>query len=148
MAMILGVLRGSEQGKSGMHYLKHLDKLLALADGVRQFSQIEAARHLNVALPCAVYVDVGDAPLTLIAHDELVVSVEAQLPRGAGWQWRTEQDEVGVYIVAKRAAFAPLALKPRFVVTLPNRATLMLNVNKNSVEFRNMTGILQVKRVE
>lgn len=131
-----------------MRYLKHLDKLLALAEGVRQWSQIEAARHFNVTLPCAVYVDVGDAPLTLVAHEELVVSVEAQLPRGAGWQWRTEQDEAGVYVVAKRAAFAPLALKPRFVIALPSRATLMLNLAQSSVELKNMQGVVQVKRVQ
>lgn len=130
-----------------MQYLKHLDKLFSLAEGVRQFSQVEATRHFNVTLPTTVYVDVADAPLTVIGHDEAVVSIEAQLPRGGGWQWRTEQDEAGVYIVAKRGAFAPLTLTPKFIITLPIRATIMLNLLKNTVELKGIVGMTQLKLV-
>lgn len=100
----------------------------------------------NVQLPCTVYVraahcavDVRRQPPVRERERERV-ELNATLRAAFGWEFSTDQDEAGVYIVAKRKPVVGALANARFSLIVPTGAHLVLHLTPGSVHLIDFDG--------
>jgi hypothetical protein len=105
----------------------------------------ESFRQLfNVQLPCTVYVRAAHCQVDVRrqagepAHER--VELRATLRAAFGWEFSTDQDSEGVYIVAKRKPVVGALANARFTLTVPSGAHLVLHLTPGSVHLVDFDG--------
>jgi hypothetical protein len=87
----------------------------AVADLARQ-SQID---RFGVSGPVTVYLQTEESEVTLRRWTEPLVEVRTRLDAPFGWRIAAEQDEAGVYVVAKRRALVGGLSRAEFTIAAP-----------------------------
>ncbi len=99
---------------------------------------ISAARDLavetrrfqwDVSIPNTFYLDAEHADIRLSWHDGLQVLAKLELQAGFGWQWTTDQDVAGVYVVVKRKPLIGSIGRGKFAFTLPRGVHISLKLD-------------------
>lgn len=100
----------------------------------------------HVQLPCTVYVraahcsvDVRRQPAERGRERERV-ELNATLRAAFGWEFSTDQDDAGVYIVAKRKPVVGALANARFSLSVPSGAHLVLHLTPGSVHLIDFDG--------
>lgn len=116
----------------------------AAADATsKQFRQT-----FEVKLPTTIYVRASHSAVTVRYGPPDRVEVAAMLRVAFGWELVTEQDEAGLYIVAKRKPMVGRLSAAAFTITVPPQANLVLNLTPGSIYFENIDGKLNVPGLE
>ncbi len=109
----------------------------AAAATAKSFRQV-----FSVQPPLTVYVRASHAEVTILRGAPQSVSLEADLHASFGWDFATDQDEAGVYIVARRKPIVGALSWAKFSLTVPLDAHLALNLTPGSVHLAHVNGKL------
>ena len=85
-----------------MRHLGNFWNAINLISAARDLAVETRRFQWDVSIPNTFYLDAEYADIRLSWHDQLQVVAKLELQAGFGWQWTTDQDAAGVYIVAKR----------------------------------------------
>ena len=88
--------------------------------GVARELVIETRRFSwDVAAGTTFFLQAEYADIRLVAHERHEILAKVELQAGFGWQLVTDQDEAGVYIIARRKPLIGSIGRGRFDNTLP-----------------------------
>lgn len=98
----------------------------------------------NVRLPCTVYVRAAHCQVDVLRQsgerERERVELYATLRAAFGWEFSTDQDDAGVYIVAKRKPVVGALADARFTLMVPAGAHLVLHLTPGSVHLIDFDG--------
>lgn len=113
-----------------MRMLKSAWKALEIVGAARELA-IETRRfNWEVAARTTFFLQAEYADIRLATHERHAVLARLKLQAGFGWQLVTDQDEAGVYIIAKRKPVIGSIGRARFDITLPADARISLKLEK------------------
>lgn len=101
-------------------------------------------RVFKVEAPVTVFVRGTKCKVTVQYHDLEQVELHVHLYNAFGLKFVTEQDEAGVYIVAKRRRFLGWISRAEFVLRVPAYANLAFNVTPGTVQLNEVTGVVHI----
>jgi hypothetical protein len=127
-----------------MQRLDSLWKLVSAASAVRDMAFEKKAYEFKVAPKTTFYLHAENARLTLKRWHEPKITVHAELQAGFGWRIQTEQDDAGVYLVAKRRTIIGNLSRAQFRVLLPHDAYVVVKMENGSVEMDDIQHTLHI----
>lgn len=107
--------------------------------GQRSFTQVFA-----VSRPATVYVRGSHCAVSVRRHDAPRVELEANLARAFGVELTAEQDEAGIYIVARRKPVVGAAARLELALTVPPDAHLAFHLTPGDVSFLDLDGLAEL----
>lgn len=94
-------------------------KALKLVGAARELA-IETRRfHWEVAPGSTFFLQAEHADIRLVTHHRSEVLAKVELQAGFSWQLLSEQDEAGVYIIARRKPLIGSIGRSRFDIAIP-----------------------------
>jgi len=106
--------------------------------GQRSFTQVFAASR-----PVTVYVRGSHCAVSVRQHNAPRVELEANLARAFGVELTAEQDEAGIYIVARRKPVVGVVARLELTLTVPPGAHLAFHLTPGDVSFLGLDGLAQ-----
>lgn len=94
----------------------------------------------RAAPPTTIYVRASHSDVTIIRQPGQQVELQASLRAAFGWDFIAEQDEAGVYIVARRKPIVGALSRASFTLIVPEYANLAFHLTPGSVKFANIDG--------
>lgn len=127
--------------------MQHLNTLNELANAVSTVAEI--ARHtqtytFNAVGAVTVYVDAEYAEIRVLRRPEPQIEVTAHLQPPFAWRVVTDQDEAGVYVVARRRPLVGAVAAATFLVNLPAEAYLVLKLKTCRLSLEAISGTLEL----
>jgi len=116
----------------------------AAAEAVPVASSRALTQVFNVKPPITVYVRASHCRVTVRHTSAPKVILEANLHRSFGVELAADQDEAGVYIVAKRKPVVGAVSRTDFTITVPLECHLALHLTPGDVVFEDLDGILEL----
>lgn len=113
----------------------HATAETAAATTTKEFRQV-----FSVTFPVTVYVRASHCEVTIYRHPGDLVELIAALRASFGWEFVAEQDELGVYIVARRKPVVGALSYARFDLTVPPEANLVLHLTPGDIRLANVDG--------
>ena len=102
-----------------MQGLENLWKAVNIVSSVRDFAVESKTYQWDIAPPIT-FLHVEYADVTIKRHALPTIFAKVELQAGFGWQVATDQDQAGVYIVAKRKPVIGTIGRGKFYITLPH----------------------------
>lgn len=102
----------------------------------------------NVKPPVTVYMRASHCRVFVRCADTPKVILEANLYRAFGVELATEQDEAGVYIVARRKPVVGSVSRIELTVTVPPQSHLAFHLTPGDVVFENVEGTLTLSTTQ
>lgn len=123
--------------------MQHLKTLMQLAD--KASSVIELARatrihRFNVPPASTIYIDIGNADLFVARAVEPVVEITAKLQAPFAWRTAADQDDAGVYFVARRRPVVGMVAGAVILLTAPQDAHLFLKLTHCVLRLEDVSG--------
>jgi hypothetical protein len=103
-----------------MQGLDSLWKAVNLVSSVRNLAVETKIYQWEITPPITFFLDVEYADVTLTRHELPMISAKIELQAGFGWQVATDQDDAGVYIIAKRKPLIGTMGRGNFYIALPH----------------------------
>lgn len=97
-----------------------------------------------VTAPLTVYVRASHCHLTIRQHSLPRVELNANLSRAFGVELATEQDEAGIYIIARRKPVVGTVARLDLVLTLPPTVHLAFHLTPGTVTFAGLDGLAEL----
>ena len=119
-----------------MRHLGNFWNAINLISAARDLAVETRRFQWDVTIPNTFYLDVEHADIRLSWHDQLQVVAKLELQAGFGWQWTTDQDTAGVYIVAKRKPLIGSIGRGKLAFTLPHGVHISLKARPLSTLLR------------
>lgn len=111
-----------------MRLLDNAWKALKLVGAARELA-IETRRfNWDIAPGGTFFLQAEHADIRLVTHHRPEVLAKVELQAGFGWQLLADQDEAGVYIIARRRQLIGSIGRCSFDITLPDDLHLSLNL--------------------
>jgi hypothetical protein len=98
----------------------------------------------EISLPATVYVRASMCELTVRYNPGRLVELSANLRAAFGWELVADQDEAGVYIVAKRKLLVGQLSSATFSLTVPPEANLVFHLTPGTVKLIGIDGKLSI----
>jgi hypothetical protein len=98
----------------------------------------------NVTKPITVYLRASHCRVTVRPTTESRVRLEANLQRVFGVEFATEQDDAGIYIVARRKPVVGTVSRAEFTLTVPSNAHLALHLTPGDIVFESVDGVVEL----
>src|SRR5579859_802887 len=118
--------------------------VLVTADTAASATTKTLIQSFEVSLPTTVYVRASMSEVTLRYKPGNRVEVSANLRASFGWELVAEQDDAGVYIVAKRKPLVGQLSSANFDLSVPPGVNLMFNLTPGTVRVMNLNGKFNV----
>lgn len=107
---------------------------------------IETRRfHWDVKPRATFFLQAQYADIRLVAKDRQAIAAKIELQAGFGWQLLTDQDEAGVYIIARRKALIGSMSRCRFDIALPRDAHISLKLEHCQLCLADLNTALDLK---
>lgn len=128
-----------------MRMLRKAWKALEIVGAARELA-IEMRRfNWNVAANTTLFLQAEYVDIRLEKHEKQEVLANIQLQAGFGWQLVTDQDEAGVYIIARRKPLIGSISRGKFDITLPASLNVALKLAHCQVCFADLNIALDLK---
>ncbi len=127
-----------------MQKLNRLWQIANAASAVRDLAQHLKTYHFAVRPPGMVYVQADYAEVTVIRWNRPTVEITTLLQAPFGWRLVTDQDEAGVYLVARRKTVIGRLSSAKFVIRLPDVLYLTLKLSECSINLKQVTGSFEL----
>lgn len=101
-------------------------------------------QFFNVKPPVTVYVRASHCRITVCRHLDSKVILEANLYRAFGVELATEQDDSGIYLVARRKAVVGRITRIDFTLTVPLDSHLAFHLTPGDVVFQDIDGLFEL----
>jgi hypothetical protein len=118
--------------------------LESAVDAVPNSVQRSHTQIFNVKPPVTVYVRASHCRVFVRCAAAPKVVLEANLYRAFGVELATEQDDAGVYVVARRKPVVGTVSRTEFTITVPPESHLAFHLTPGDVIFENVEGTLQL----
>ncbi len=116
----------------------------AAADIVPKTTQRSHRQIFNVAAPTTVYVRGSHCHVTVQHHLDPKVILDVNLHRAFGVELVAEQDNAGIYIVAKRKAVVGKVTRADLTLTIPPDSHLAFHLTPGQVTFVQIDGMIEL----
>jgi len=119
----------------------------AIQESRQRISGVLTRSHLLVFktdAPLTVYVRGAKCTVTVRHHTLDQVELRATLFNAFGLQFVTDQDDAGVYVIAKRRRFVGMLSRAEFELTVPVYANLAFNLTPGTVKIEDIDGVLEL----
>lgn len=103
-----------------MQHFDNLWKAVNVVSSVRELAVESKTYQWDVTPPITFFLHVEHADVTIKRHDLPQIVARVELQAGFGWQVVTDQDDAGVYIIAKRKPLIGSMGRGKFIITLPH----------------------------
>lgn len=126
---------------------KHLNTLWQVANAassVMDFTRQNQTYTFAVHPAVTVYLRAEQATVRVVRWEQPRVDVFIQLQAAFGWRVATDQNDDGVYVVAKRRMLVGGFSRATFTLTLPHDAYLILKLTESSLLINDINGELHV----
>lgn len=94
--------------------------------------------------PVTVFVRGSNVTVRVIYQPGSTVELNANLRASFGWEFVADQDEAGVYIVAKRKLLVGTLSTASFTIITPPEANLVLHLTPGTVQVADLNGKLTI----
>jgi hypothetical protein len=99
-------------------------------------------QYFQIALPATVYVRASECEVIVKHQPGTRVELTANLRASFGWELVAEQDDAGIYIVAKRKMIVGKLSTARFMLVVPPEVNLVFDLTPGAVRLANINGKL------
>jgi len=101
-----------------------------------------------VTPPITVFIYASSSRVTIRRQVGTQVRLDAALRAAFGWQLVAEQDDAGVYIVAKRKPVVGALSRADFTVIIPPEARLLVQLSPGALILEDLDGTLDIPPVQ
>lgn len=127
-----------------MQHLGKMWQLVNAAGAVRDLTRHTKTYFFATPQPITFYLQTEEAVIQINRWARPMVEVTVKLQGSFGWRVLTDQDEVGVYMVAKRRAVVGSFSSALFEAYLPYTANVILQTQNCDLQINNLNGELQL----
>lgn len=127
-----------------MQHLDTLWKVLNSASTVRDLAQETRVYEFAVAAPTTFYLHTEQAQVQITRWSQPRIRIRATLQAGFGWRMRTDQDEAGVYLVARRRMVIGGIARARFDIHVPDVTHLALKLTDSRLTLDGLSHTLHI----
>ena len=125
-----------------MRRLDNLRQALRLLNSARGLAVESKTYQWEVKPAATFFLQAEHADVKLARHDKLQALAKVELQAGFGWQMAVEQDEAGVYMIAKRKPLIGGIGRSQFDVTLPDSIHVTLKLEQCRLRFDSLNACL------
>jgi hypothetical protein len=123
-----------------MQHLNTLWQAVNVASSVSELTRHSQTYHFGVSGAVTFYLQAEHAEVRINRWFQPKIEVTAQLQMPVGWRLETDQDEAGVYVVAKRRPVVGTLSSANFTVFVPQETYLLLKVEDGRIVMEHVTG--------
>ncbi len=98
----------------------------------------------NVTSPVTVYLRASHCRVTVRRAAAAKIILEANLQRALGIEFAAEQDQAGIYIIARRKPVVGTVARAEFTLTIPADTHLAFHLTPGDIVFENVDGIAEL----
>lgn len=124
--------------------LNALWQVVNTAAKMTELTQQSRTYHFAVSQPITFYLQAENAEVRVGRWDMAQIKVTVRLRAAFGWRVATDQDEAGVYVVAKGRTMMGGLLRARFDVLVPENVYVMLKLESSRIVLENVDGTLEL----
>ena len=127
-----------------MRILDNIWQALRIVGAARELA-IETRRfNWEVAAGTTFFLQAEHADIHLQAHERPEIQAKVELQAGFGWQLATDQDEAGVYMIARRKALIGSVSRAKFEIKLPRQAHISLKLENCQLSLAELSAALDL----
>lgn len=123
-------------------------ELLATARALPDLARRRRVTAYEVSGPTTVYVRASHSTVSVLPGAARRVQIEFDLRQAFGWQWVSERDEAGIYVVLKRRPVVGALSTAHLTLTVPADTYLVFHLTPGSVHLEHVAGRLAVSPPE
>ncbi len=127
-----------------MQRLNTLWQAVNAASTVTELARQSQTYHFGIHRPSTFYLQAESAEVKIIRWREPKIEVTAQLQAPFGWRLETDQDEAGVYVVARKRPVVGGLSRASFTVFVPQETYLILKLLDGRVIMEHIEGDLHI----
>lgn len=127
-----------------MRYLANIWNAVKLVSSARDLAVETRRFEWTVSIPNTFFLQAEHCDINLSWHDNHNVIANLELQAGFGWQWTTDQDEAGVYIVARRKPLIGSIGRGKLDFALPQGIHLSLKLENCRLCFDKLDASLEL----
>lgn len=131
-----------------MQRLNSLWQVLDAASAVTDIARRTQTYSFNVVPPITLYLQAENCEVRLMRWTEGRVEVTAQMQVHFGWRLVTDQDDSGVYVVAKRRPVVGNLASAVFTVVVPESTYLVFKLTSGQIKFEHVNGTIEISPQE
>jgi hypothetical protein len=127
--------------------MRTLELALEFFSTVRALPDMARRRRVaayEVTGPTTVYIRASHCRVTVVRGREPRVQIECNLRQAFGWDWVTDRDDAGIYVVLKRKPLVGVLSFADLTIIVPFDAYLAFNLTPGSVHLADFEGRLSV----
>ncbi len=125
-----------------MRHLENLWQAFHWLGSARDLTVESKNYQWEVTPPITFFLQAEQADVKLTRHDKPQVLARVELQAGFGWQMIAEQDEAGVYLIAKRKPLIGSIGRGKFDITLPDNIHVTLKLARCQLRLDNLNTTL------
>ncbi len=125
-----------------MRHLNSLRRTLHWLNSARDLTIESKTYQWEVAPPMTFFLQAEQAAITLARHDKPQILAKVELQAGFGWQMTAEQDEAGVYLIARRKPLIGSIGRGAFDIALPADIHIALKLTHCQLRFNKLNATL------
>lgn len=127
-----------------MQKLNTLWQLVSTVSDLRSMIRHTRTYYFSTIGPVTIYLRADAAEVRIMRWALPKVEITAILEGSFGWRVATDQDDAGVYVVARRKPLVGRMSSAAFSLVVPHDAHLMLNIDDGRVVLEHMNGTLHI----
>jgi hypothetical protein len=127
-----------------MQRLNTLWQVVSAVSTVKDIAQHSKTYHFAVSGPVTFYLRAENAEVRVTRWNRQEIEFTVRLQAAFGWRVVTDQDDAGVYVVAKRRAVVGGLSWATFEVFIPHDAYLILKLDDGRIILDHVSGTLEV----
>lgn len=127
-----------------MQHLDNLWKIVNVASSVRDMAVERKTYRYTVAPPVTLYLHLQSAHITFEQWTQPTIEISAEFQASFGWRLKAEQDDYGVYFVAKPMAVVGSLAQAKIRAMIPARTNLVLRLEKCTLTLSNLSGTIEL----
>ncbi len=127
--------------------MQHLNTLWQAVSAVSELKDMTRHRqtyYFSTIGPITFYLRAENATVQIMRWDMPKVEVAVTLNGSFGWRIATDQDDAGVYVVARKRSVIGGFSSADFNIVVPHNALLMLDLSDGQVTLDHITGTLEI----
>ena len=130
-----------------MRQMRHIWNAFDLLGSVRDLAYESTTYQWEITPPNTFYFDAELADIRIARHDFPQIFATVKLRAAFSWKLVTEQDEAGVYFVARRRAVIGNVGHARFLIAVPPEIHVSLRLQRCRLSLEDFDGDLDLPSV-